>query len=427
MHSADELESALSAGVDTIMLWGVSERYYLSVTINVVARNLTLRSVWPGGVTLDGGSQRRVMSLGDNAIVRLIGVQIAHGVPPADAFGGGAFFVGAPSARLRLERCHVHQNRATGAPFGGAAFFIFAGVVELFASRVTDNRADGFGQSGGAVLMAGGRMVLVRTEVSRNFASNAGAFYLLAGTLELHECALLDNACTFGGGTFHLLDLFGASSTTLQDCDVNGSSTQNDGGAFYVLGGATVVIQRSRVAHNRANIGGGFYVLGTTNVTLDQVQALNNTADAVGDGGGGFYIRESARVRMSHSAIRDNRAVAKGGALLLLEQASLLLDDVTIDGNVAASGGGMFVFSGAVVMRGPSRMVDNVALNGIGHQIFPLAGRVVFILPGPPVHPRPRHNAASFLPHARPLAPYTLTLAPTPALDSRPSPAELCP
>ena len=166
------------------------------------------------------------------------------------------------------------------------------------------------------------------------------------GLISLREAVIAANntagadAITLGAGTY-TLTRSGANedAASTGDLDINGDLTINGAGAntTFIDGGAL-----DRV----------FEVLGST-ATISGVTLGNGSAT---DGGGIRVSGGSSSLTLRETAVSDNTSTSTGGGILVL--GALALDRVTIDGNSADVGGGLYVGNGA------SATLGNVTLSG---------------------------------------------------------------
>jgi hypothetical protein len=75
-------------------------------------------------------------------------------------------------------------------------------------------------------------------------------------------------------------------STTLTDCLVEANRAGDWGGGIYLSGGTTTLAGSTEVRGNQADEGGGIFVAGGVLVIAETGRVTDNTAAAVGDGGG---------------------------------------------------------------------------------------------------------------------------------------------
>lgn len=154
----------------------------------------------------------------------------------------------------------------------------------------------------------------------------------------------------YGGGIY-----IKARSATLRDLLVTGNGGTDsavsvyNGGGIYVDAG-DVVADRVWVTGNRAtNAGAGIVVNVDSTFTMTGGEIADNVVrnpddtqpdEATNARGGGLLVED--RATLTGTLIRDNRAVTMGGGVHCAGICRLTLNDVTIRGNRAQQGGGLF-------------------------------------------------------------------------------------
>ena len=304
-------------------------------------------------------------------------------------FGGnkGILLVVNANSTLTLNNVTITNINNDGANRDGTAIYVKAGgEVILNNSRITGNAVSG---NGGGIYVDGGTVTLNNSTVSGNTAgSNGGGIYVAGGSLTLEDSVVSGNRAkgdnSVGGGIY-----VKAGSATLTKSSVSENTAAFDGGGFYVVSGM-VTLKSSRVMKNIAeDSGGGIFWEASGTLTLDRSSVSGNTAtSAVGGGlvlgstgaanitksaiignmagisGAGIYSAGDLTIKNSTTsdnrvtasgklvtAASDNRVTVQGffGGGVSLSGGTSTLTHVTIANNSAASGGGLYKFSGAVV------------------------------------------------------------------------------
>jgi len=156
------------------------------------------------------------------------------------------------------------------------------------------------------------------------------------------------------------------ADVTLQDLELSGGYTEEQGGAIFVndgLGSTRVVIERSTLFNNHAGDEGGAIHIDFSDVVLQDVTITDNGAtngggmsvilsdltaertailNNVATTGGGIY-GALCDVTISNSTFSHNEAEDDGGALAVDIALGLSIVHSTITGNVANEGGGLFL------------------------------------------------------------------------------------
>ena len=151
------------------------------------------------------------------------------------------------------------------------------------------------------------------------------------------------NTIINGNGVDRVFDLR-TGTITLSGLTIQGGRS-NEGAGVRIESGATVTMNNVVIQDNRGNgssKGGGIYVDGTLTITNSIVQ--RNGDNLVGNvDGGGIYVDSDARLTARNVELRDNVANDKDGGAIYHKGAGLTLENVTLAGNLAKRGGGLFI------------------------------------------------------------------------------------
>jgi hypothetical protein len=351
--------------------------------------NLTILNTSGGAVSVDGNGIDRVFDINPGntnnpatkIVVTMQGLSIRNGVAfdpanPDGAASSGGGIRDQGNADLTLTDMVVTNNRAA-ADGGGVSMGI--AVLTFNATTISDNHAgdsgggidtDGAGavlanagtlltvnsclHQGGAIFLdaiGGGsaNLVMTRTTVSANSAlagpaggiGNAGN-----GTVIMTQCTVADNFSGGIGGGFGDVNNLGILAISYS-LFFNNSAMGNGGG---IAGGPSTTITRTLIQGNSsAGSGGGLLANGTT-LALTSSTIADNTA---GVGGGGIELRTTGAGSADASSITNstiagnsslNNAGANGGGIDAPAgfTGGLTLEHDTVNGNLAANGGGIF-------------------------------------------------------------------------------------
>ena len=121
--------------------------------------------------------------------------------------------------------------------------------------------------------------------------------------------------------------LLTVNDLTFSGGDVSGSNGW--GGAFNLLAGASVSMNRCTFTGNRAGLGGAIYTASGATLNLTNCTLTGNYAPQ----GGGIYNYDGAPVNLTHTTITDNTA-GRGGGLFTYFGGDLLVNTI-IAGNHA--------------------------------------------------------------------------------------------
>ena len=175
-------------------------------------------------------------------------------------------------------------------------------VVDGFT--ITAGQADGpapLANSGGGLIVDGGRAELVNCHITRNAAgADGGGVHVVAGELLLDRCSLTANTALRGGGLANI-----DGSARLSNCLVLGNWAMQDGGGFHTESCcASVVLINCRFALNAADGSGGAIDNAAGDPILINCTFNGNTARL---DGGGIRTRNGGPV-LTNCILWGNRA-----------------------------------------------------------------------------------------------------------------------
>lgn len=275
----------------------------------------------------------------------------------------------------------VESNQADR---GGGIFA--SGAVVLLGTEVWDNHAK---QDGGGIYVEAGSgksgtsLSLLGCTVTDNDAISGGGIYAEPfdeksewfTSLDLEHTVISGNlAVDSGGGIWS-----GARSIVSEDTEISKNEAPKGGGLLvYDLhpGGATV--EGLTIVGNEAASGGGIAVRAVVRSTVfTRTTVSENHAQ---NGGGiivlrpsGFAVPGYSDIDLTDSTVRANTADYAGGGLLLLGDRSISLPSVRISGsavedNRAQSGGGVWADDGFITTSETS-VRNNSASAGAGAMV----------------------------------------------------------
>ena len=208
----------------------------LSVDAAMGASELVLRSVPGTSVTLRA------------EITVSVGVLVLDGLELRGAAGMTAMVVSGGLLTMR-------GSTMTAYVLNGA-LHVLGGEVTIEGSLLADNSAVGL--QGGAVLVNGGRLSLLRSTVSRNEAEEGGAVAVINGHLAATQCGFEANRAA-NGGAVAVLGPQAMASFDASTMSANVAS-HRAGALWTIAGGAAVLANGTFVEHNGAASGPSIWV-----------------------------------------------------------------------------------------------------------------------------------------------------------------------
>jgi len=284
-----------------------------------------------------------------------------------DCFGGGVYM----EEDTQLNNCHVINNTAgnkaggiyiasdatisnctvscNSAPYGAGVYLEGSGKLIDCTLSKNSSQGYGWGDGAGAYLSYGGTIQHCTIEGNTSVSWGGGVFLYGGGTVM--TSSITNNTAERDGGGAYLY-----SSATLSNCTLRGNMAGSCGGGAYIRN--TSAVYRCELLDNEAVYGGGAYVEAEGSIIASKLNG--NTAT----NGGGAFIYQYGRVQ--HCELEGNNCTDRGGGAYIT--AGLLdasLSDSLLFANVAATdGGGVYCSGNARVQN--CTVVGNDAASGGG-------------------------------------------------------------
>lgn len=226
----------------------------------------------------------------------------------------------------------------------GSGWRVENATFNLDGMTIQNGRAD----AGGGMCLRYANGKLTNLTLSENVALgellNAGAgLYLEASTPTLSHATVTGNVSALNGGGIYTT----ASSPVLNQLFIAENSAMNGAGVYFRS--SSPHLTQVLVTQNAASdAGGGIVSSYSPSSTLNQVTIRENSANQ----GAGIYLYHSAAWSMHQTALTDNSAIVRGGAMSIESESSASLTYVNISGNTARNeGGGIFMWSSSLSLR----------------------------------------------------------------------------
>jgi hypothetical protein len=167
------------------------------------------------------------------------------------------------------------------------------------------------------------------------------------------------NTIVDGNALDRVFDVIGGN-VTVTDLTVTGGAGASKGGGFNVAAGASLTLNEVVVSGNEAANGGGIFNVGT--LVMTDVHLAGNTGSGVNSTGGGLENDASATLRR----VTVSGNTADEGAGIYTKNGTLTLDNSTVSGNTAATAGGGIYTKAAGNLITNSTIAFNSAPTGGG-------------------------------------------------------------
>ena len=307
--------------------------------------------------------------------------------PRRFAIGGG--ICAAHSATVTMTGGEVIQNfvvggTAGGQPTGGGGIYLSESTGTLTGVSIRENTA---GTGAGVLLVQNAVFTMVGGAIRGNQANGFGAMSqggagLANGSVQPPGTAHLSGVVVEGnrviGTTANGGGILTAGPLVVdQGSIVRDNHATDNGGGIYVTSG-TVSVVGSVVEANRARRWAGVGNRGTTTLLRTTVHANEATLS----GGGG--LGNDGTLRLGASFVTDNRAGSNGngGGIEQTTGGILTLENTTVSGNTAVTGGGIGLIHGVstLTVRNRSLIRDNVATGAGGGGLYAARGAGITIM-----------------------------------------------
>ncbi len=297
----------------------------ISVNIGIVGLNTT-----DTPNVISGGFIDRVFQILSGASVEMSFVEIREGLISSSetsiAFAGGGILVD-EGAELKLDNTYVRDNQA---PIGG-------GIANLGRLEIRSNTLGSSLMEGNSAFNTSVNCFLVSEMLSQTFnPGQGGAIANFGGQLFLGAVKIQGNAAGIGGAIYNSSAGIGFGNTTITNSQIQNNDALTHGGGIANLGAMNV--NNSAIVNNRSDPnytntsgstliclppatplgdGGGIFNSGTANIELTNVTLSGNVARA----GGGLF--NSRNATLTNVTLYDNTAIPCAAGCEELERSQM--------------------------------------------------------------------------------------------------------
>lgn len=274
----------------------------------------------------------------------------------SSAAGGGLYLIG----ELVMEDSTVNDNVIWGSNASQGGGIYAKGALDIKYSDVSRNEAAL--QGGGLYLDTGSDLLLVESTFHKNQvteeSSDGGAIYAIeTPVVSIYNHFLGNSAERYGGAIHHAYEDLQLVDTRFE------SNVAALGGALSVSNGRQLEIEGGQFSGNAVRAvtgkGGALYVNALQAGRIENSSFASNTAYS----GAGLYETGVVTLDLLNSTFRTNMATY-GGALYT--HSPLLLDQVTLSGNIANHGAGVYHNGGSTLQVDLSTVAYNT---GVGLEV----------------------------------------------------------
>ena len=306
-----------------------------------IGKDITIRPLNPGQVTLDGENERRVIRI-NSGFVTLIGLKITKGSTTA---GGGVYITG---GSVQFMHTNVYSNWAN---WGGGLYIVGSStIVSITSGRINSNNAY---QKGGGLYLSGaggaGTVVnMIRCNMYDNKATystyaNGANFWVSSGTT---ACSLP----AISMGVYGTLNVCGGILVTCGQAAVNcginlkdalaaaspGDVLELQDGIYIGSGDGDNVLDIGKAITIRALNPGQVFLHGRSRRRVIQISLIWNS---------------TITVNLEGLMIKSGRAPLHGGGGLQIFGGTVTLTSCEVYYNSAPFGAGFFVRNGILILK----------------------------------------------------------------------------
>ncbi|MFQ6616511.1 MAG: T9SS type A sorting domain-containing protein [Fidelibacterota bacterium] len=224
----------------------------------------------------------------------------------------------------------------------GGGLYSEGSNLRVLSSAIRENWSE---QEGGGILSDSSNLHLEDVEISGNVSTTSGGgIFARRSSLLLKNTRILDNEAWEGGaGGIYLDD----SELEFQGGTVSGNNAFFSGGGIISIG-SRALFESVSITQNRCDYSGGGLLASGSEIVFKNGLVADNVADY--SSGGGFLCVDT-KLTVERSAVVFNDAADDGGGIKVLTTLKFsespiwprsLLLNVTLVGNIASRGGGVF-------------------------------------------------------------------------------------
>ena len=265
------------------------------------------------------------------------------------------------SGKALIKGTSFSENKASegGAIYTAGDASSLTVVNSSFTGNSTTINDYGWYEFGGAINSTGS-LNISGSLFDGNFANEAGAIKLRQGSKDssISSSTFRNNyaATGSGGAVVHDSGSLQISNSTF----LKNEAQKGDGGAIYTSASLILAGKTSFTENTASGSGGAINLISGSSLSVSDVSFSNNTAQ--NGNGGAVNASSAAKVNIDGAEFRQNRADNGYGGALYASGTSFL-QNIRVDGNSAALGGGIINF-GDMTIGGNSTFTNNRAEAG---------------------------------------------------------------
>ena len=368
--------------------------YVFEKTYSITATNVTIQADNKGKAIFSGNKTRSMFSIKDTADNFIFyNLSFINGKSSANKVGGAI----SANVEITLNNC-IFENNQASKTYGGAIYSIdnlniidsifksnsaskwgggaiySTGDMTVINSTFLSNTA---GRDGGGAIFGKGDLNIYKTDFISNTAASKGGCIVNNLNLNIFDCNFINSSLKYNGyGSVIYSNVKGNTSIMNSNFSGNVKSysvylmysktnitnsifDNNNGGAFYMGGGTTAMINNCSFKNNFAQDGGAVYAV-NDNPTFNNCIFINNSATNAG----AFMGIQAGNSILNNCIFIDNFASNNGGAVIFKTWSGGILNNCTFINNSAKNMGGAIYWATSGGISNSSKFIGNDAKEG---------------------------------------------------------------
>ncbi|MGM9843479.1 MAG: hypothetical protein ACI30S_04570 [Muribaculaceae bacterium] len=261
---------------------------------------------------------------------------------------------------------YCHNNTANQ---GGALYICYDSPCSLPNGMNINTYLDGCIFENNTANWQGGAICLNNSQLGKWNLK----LYLDKATFTGNNVTSSFNGSTSGGGALHTWNFNVEARSGAAGCTFTNNKSNYWGGAIFAEGTSTVTLDNLTFTGNESDVNGSYggAIFGTGGNVYFDVKTVNIDKLVSSTSGGGIYLKDGARCKISNATITNCKSNGSGGGIHLQNGSSLEIVSGKINNNYAngGTGGGVCAIGSSFTM-GNGEINDNKASSHGGGVYF---------------------------------------------------------
>ena len=265
---------------------------------------------------------------------------------------GGAIYIAGTNTNIsesRFIECDANGVDKTHGGWGGA-IYISGADTNIEKSNFTSCDALNSNSCGGAIYINGANTLIKESAFDNCEAEKGrgGDIYVFGNGARIEDSTFKDSQSLYGGAIY--LEAWGA---VIKKSNVTECFASNNGGAIYVAGGGTNIIESSfegcTIGADTQNDGGGAIYINGPDTHISASEFNNNVVEGSARGGAIYIMGERTIIEGSEF----NASSANEGGIICIQGELAVIDSSTFANSSSnVNGGAIFIHGDNATIRG---------------------------------------------------------------------------